>query len=159
MSQTRLGRFLLFAFTAVVTGVIPASAETLTLMWDANTEPQVMGYIVHVGSAPGSYSQHIDVGNTTQYDVITSPGERYCLSVSAYADGPLEGQTSVEVCHTGTAAPLLTSPGDQVTPVGQPVSVALSGVDPEAATLTYTVTGLPAGLTVSFTYSDSIHGR
>ena len=125
------------------------SAETLTLAWDANADPQLSGYIVHIGSVPGSYSQHIDVGNVTQYEVTADPGQHYCFSVSAYADGPIEGQTSSEVCVNSNAAPSLTSPGEQVTPVGTPLTVPLSAVDPESETLTYTVTGLPAGLTVT----------
>jgi hypothetical protein len=36
-------------------------------MWDFNTEPDVDGYVVHVGPAPGTYSQSVDVGNTDRF--------------------------------------------------------------------------------------------
>jgi hypothetical protein len=44
-----------------------ASADTLTLMWDFNLEPDVTGYQVYVGSQPGTYTQIVDVGNTNTF--------------------------------------------------------------------------------------------
>src|SRR5690348_11577824 len=124
MSHNRFGRLFLLACAAVITA-IPASAEVLTLAWDANTEPQVVGYIVYIGPSSGAYNQRLDVGRVTQYALVASPGTAYCFAVSAYASGPEEGSLSAEVCTTvsgGTSntAPTLANPGDQSSPVGQP---------------------------------------
>ena len=51
---------LCLAFCA---GAGVAHADTLTLAWDRNSEPEVNGYVVYIGNAPGAYSQQIDVGN------------------------------------------------------------------------------------------------
>jgi hypothetical protein len=151
MFQNRLGRLFFLACAVLFAGGAAASADTLTLTWDANADA-VAGYYVYVGSSPGSYSQRIDVGNVTQYDVAAVVGQRYCFAVSAYAAGHSEGQRSNEVCTTdGTnnTAPTLSNPGNQTIPVAQPFSLWLSAVDPEGDTLSYTVTGLPSGLSAA----------
>lgn len=45
--------------------------------------------------------------------------------------------------------PVLTNPGSQLAQVGDVVSLALIASDPEAQALTYTATGLPAGLALN----------
>jgi hypothetical protein len=126
-----------------------ASADTINLAWDPNPEPQVIGYIVHVGTQPGSYTQHIDVGPTTTWSFTSAvAGQQYCFAVSAYVAGPLEGPRSNEVCGFSNAPPALVNPGTQNSIVGQPASLQLAGSDPKGDPLTYSATGLPPGLTV-----------
>ncbi|KJK51062.1 peptidase [Lentzea aerocolonigenes] len=45
-------------------------------------------------------------------------------------------------------SPAVTSPGNQTTAAGQPVSLQLQASDPQGDALTYTATGLPAGLSI-----------
>src|SRR6476469_5283644 len=86
---------------ATIFTVMPAAqaaADTLTLMWDLNPEPDVTGYQVHIGVTPGVYTQTVDVGNTDTYaytDAVT--GQQYCFAVTAYA-GNLISPLSNEVC-------------------------------------------------------------
>src|SRR5688572_23258131 len=100
MPQTRLRRLFLLACAAVITGAIPALAETWTLAWDANAEQHVVGYVVYIGPSPGAYTERVDVGQVTQYALEASPGTAYCFAVSAYASGPEEGPRSAEICAT-----------------------------------------------------------
>ena len=148
MSQIRPGRLCVLTCIALLTAWLPARAETLTLFWDPNPEPTVVGYVVYIGPGMGSYTERIDVGAATHYDFTAAPGTTHCFAVAAYSGGSMEGDRSREVCAAGNAAPTLANPGDQTSPIGQVLSLSLSGVDPEGAPLTYTVTGLPAGLTV-----------
>src|SRR5204863_1908338 len=116
-----------------------------------NPEPAVGGYIIYVGSAPGAYSERLDVGNVTRFDLTADSGRQYCFAVSAYEAGSLEGERSADVCTTIAAsntAPSISNPGSLSSPVGQVLTLALSGVDPEGAPLTYSVTGLPSGLSL-----------
>ena len=150
MSQTRLGRFLPIRICCGRHGGDPSVGRDTDA--GVGREHRAAGDRLHRARGLGTglvFAAH----RRGQYYAV----RRNHLSRSAVllVRLRLRGRTRskarlpAEVCHTGNAVPLLTSPGDQVTPVGQPVSVALSGVDPEGATLTYTVTGLPAGLTVA----------
>jgi hypothetical protein len=124
-----------------------AAADTLTLMWDANPAPQVAGYIAHVGTQSGTYTQHFDVGQSTAFTFSSAvAGQRYCFAVSSYATGPIEGAKSGEVCGYSNASPLLVNPGARQSTVGQASSLQLSGSDPDGQPVTYSATGVPSGL-------------
>lgn len=62
-----------------------AWAAEVQLAWDPNSEPDLAGYRIHYGTASGSYSVHVDVGNVTAY---TAPGladqTRYYFVATAY---------------------------------------------------------------------------
>ena len=126
-----------------------AAADTITVMWDANPDPSVTGYIVYVGTQPGTYTQNVNVGSATSYTLSTAvPGQLYCFAVSAYAAGPLEGPKSSEVCGYSDLRPTLTNPGAQSSTAGQSDSLQLVGSDPDGLAVTYSATGLPPGLTL-----------
>ncbi len=44
-------------------------AGQATLIWDANTEPDLLGYKVYYSIEPDVYSTFIDVGNVTEYTI------------------------------------------------------------------------------------------
>jgi hypothetical protein len=126
-----------------------ASADTLTLMWDYNTEPEVTGYLVYIGTQSGIYSQTVDVQNIDRYVFSSAtPGQSYCFAVAAYA-GSLVSPLSTEVCGTSNNHPTLAQPGNRTTRAGTFVSLQLVGSDPDGSPVTYSATGLPAGLSVS----------
>ena len=56
--------FLSLASQAKATG-------SVTLHWDQNVEPDIAGYHLLYGTTSGSYTEQIDVGNTT---TATVPG-------------------------------------------------------------------------------------
>jgi len=123
-----------------------ASGDTIDLMWDRHPQSQV-GYVVHVGTQSGTYTQHIDVGSMTAWSFTNAAaGQKYCFTVTAYVSRPLEGPPSNEACGWSNAPPALTHPGTQSSKVGQPASLQLVGSDPKGDVLTYSATGLPPGL-------------
>ena len=126
-----------------------ASADTLTLMWDLNPEPEVTSYQVHIGSQPGVYTQTIDVGNTDTY-VFTSAtaGQQYCFVVTAQA-GELVSPYSSEVCSLNNQPPVLSQPFNQRTTLGQSATLQLSASDPEGNPVTFSASGLPPGMSVN----------
>src|SRR4029453_5718227 len=114
-----------------------AAADTLTLQWDLNSEPEVTGYLVYIGTQPGVYSQTVDVQNVDTYQFTdAAPGQEYCFAVAAYA-GSLVSPLSAEVCGVSNDYPNLANPGDQAGRVGQSASLQLSGSDPEGAPVSY----------------------
>ena len=95
-----------------------ALAATVTLAWDANTEPNLAGYILHYGNASGSYSTEVDVGNTTMAALSgVDEGQTYYFAATAYNVNRNESTFSNEVRYTipVDAIPptaVMTSPSD-----------------------------------------------
>ena len=139
----------LLAVSLLVLGTAShASADTITLQWDP--APELVGYRVHVGVQSGSYTQHYDVGQATLFAFSTAaPGQRYCFSVSAYLTSTMvEGPNSTEVCGYSNTPPTLINPGNRTSTVGQAVTLQLQGSDADGQPLTYSASGLPAGLSL-----------
>jgi hypothetical protein len=127
-----------------------AAADTLTLAWDPNPEPEVLGYVVRVGTEPGVYSKKVDVGKTTTWTFADAvAGQRYCFVVAAYAAEVGEGPNSAEVCGMSNTPPVFTNPGAQTSNVGQSVSLQLRATDPEGMPITYGASSLPPGLSIA----------
>src|SRR5687768_1697509 len=127
-----------------------AAADTLTLMWDPSPDTNVAGYLVYVGTQSGAYSTTYDVGNTTSFGYPNaSPGQTYYFSVAAYFPGPVIGNRSTEVSGTSNGSPVLVNPGTQSSVVGMSVSLQLVGSDPAGQPVSYGVTTLPPGLSIT----------
>lgn len=76
-------------------------AGTLTLAWDANTEPDLAGYKIHYGLSSGNYPNTIDVKNVNQYTVQDlTPGTTYYFAATAYDDSDNQSAYSIELSHT-----------------------------------------------------------
>jgi hypothetical protein len=83
----RVSRFCVFAFSCLLLHAASAAAQTqsVTLQWDANTEPDLAGYIIKYGVQPGVYTNSIDVGNQTTWTVSGLQDHyRYYFAVQAY---------------------------------------------------------------------------
>ena len=139
-------RSVLLACALLLAGARPALADTFVFMWDLNTEPEVTGYIVHVGTQPGVYTQTIDVGMTERFVFSdAAPGQEYCFVVLAYA-GSVRGFPSTEVCGISGSFVYLEQPAPQTSSVGQNVSLQLNASHSQDAPIAYTAQGLPPGL-------------
>lgn len=75
----------------------PASG-TAMLTWDANTESDLAGYKVYVGTRSRTYGPPLDVGKVTSFKVINLlPGTTYYFAVTAYDTASNESGFSNEV--------------------------------------------------------------
>ncbi len=74
-------------------------AGQANLAWDPpDISTDVTGYMMHYGTDPGTYSQAIDVGNTTSYTVSNlNDGQTYYFAVTAYNAVRYESVYSNEV--------------------------------------------------------------
>ena len=118
--QRRLHGFLVSFAVAATSALAAAQGYGLpvTLAWDANRDPNVIGYHVYVGGAPSAYAETFDVGNVTSFTYGTGiAGRRYYFAVAAYAVGNIEGPLSSEVSTVIAPAtgqtPSPTPPPDQ----------------------------------------------
>lgn len=82
-----------------------AKAETFTVSWASNSEPDISGYTVSLGTASGNYSITYDAGNTTQLVLPPlSPSTTYFCTVQAYNTYGLTSEPSKEVSFATSAA-------------------------------------------------------
>jgi PKD repeat protein len=81
----RLATRQLVMAVVLVLVAIGANAAQTSLAWDPVPDPRVVGYSVHYGTASGSYTTSIPVGNLTSYTVTGIPsGNVYFFAISAY---------------------------------------------------------------------------
>lgn len=93
VTQTTIGvlAFLVFQISP------PTFAATVNVGWNANSESDLAGYSVHYGTASGSYTYHINVGNkTSQLITNLSTGATYYFAVTAYDAAGNESLPSTE---------------------------------------------------------------
>jgi hypothetical protein len=77
-------------------------AGQVALAWDPpDISTDVTGYMIHYGTAPGTYTQGVDVGNTLNYTVSNlTDGKTYYFAVTAYNAAAYESIYSNEVSIT-----------------------------------------------------------
>ena len=129
---------------------LPLEAATLT--WDPSTGPNVAGYRVSYGTQSGEHTTQVDVGNVLTYNLTPPLGQTYYVVVQAYSENG-NSPKSNEIVLSATVAPnqppTLNQPPNQSGVVGSSATLALTASDPENATLSFTSTGLPTGLSLN----------
>lgn len=82
----------------------PSPSASFSLSWDKSGDSSVAGYKVHIGTSSGSYSQTVDVGNATSYQVTgLDPSKIYYAAVSDYNAGGTDSGKSNEVTNVSAA--------------------------------------------------------
>jgi hypothetical protein len=82
-------------------------------------------------------------------DLTAASPTPYIVTVTADAGSGHSASQTFDWTVTATnLPPTLTNPGNQVSAAGDSVSLPLTASDPDGDSLTYTATGLPAGLTI-----------
>jgi len=97
-----LGTIRTWMIAAVVLlGAARVDAQTVTLAWDPNGEPDLAGYVIGYGTAPGQTQKTVDVGLATQWTLsgFTS-GHTYYFRVYAYNTSGFRSAPSAEVSTT-----------------------------------------------------------
>jgi hypothetical protein len=107
----RVTRRLALVMAAVLALASSAAAATVTIAWDRNPEPSVLGYMVYVGTSAGTYTASYDVGNMTTFDLPNAtPGTTYHFAVRAYASGTDVSPLSVNLAAAVPVAAVTTAP-------------------------------------------------
>lgn len=79
----------------------PLSGASVTLAWDASPGSAISGYRLYEGGASRTYTNVIDVGNSTSVTVSNLViGVTYFFAVSAYDAVGLESDLSSEITYT-----------------------------------------------------------
>jgi hypothetical protein len=98
---------------------LPALANrAVPLAWDASSDTNVTGYVIHYGTQSGVYTNHLNVGNVTNASItLPADGGRYYISATSYdADGNQSDFSNETVITTPLAT--TTTPADILTGAG-----------------------------------------
>jgi len=171
----RIRSLLLTTFACVLLFASSVDAAQVKLAWDANTEPDVTGYIVEWGPQASGFTQAVDVGNVTTWTLSTATvGVVYGFRVVAYdADGVRsDASTPVYATSDGPVTATLTadrntihfgvlSESTQTRTSAQPLRLTQAGTGTVTWTATSSVPWLrvsPAAGTGSSVVSVSLQG-
>ncbi len=90
------------AFLSLTIGSpLAMGSQSVSLAWDPSPDMNVVGYIVHYGTASGSYPNRLDIGNTTNATVSgLQEGIAYYFVATAYNAAGLESDPSNELRFT-----------------------------------------------------------
>ncbi|MET0513840.1 MAG: fibronectin type III domain-containing protein [Nitrospiraceae bacterium] len=94
------GGTLTVPVTLTVTASTPpvSIGSTATLTWNANTDADLAGYKIHMGTSSGTYGTPIVVGNVTGYAMNNlQVGQTYYFAITAYDTAGNESLYSAEV--------------------------------------------------------------
>ncbi|MGE3310346.1 MAG: Ig-like domain-containing protein [Limisphaerales bacterium] len=70
------------------------------LAWDANEDPTVVGYRVHLGVHPGRYFKTFDAGPETTWTLnLPLPSTTYYINATTYAGDGTESEFTDEIVH------------------------------------------------------------
>jgi hypothetical protein len=142
---------------------LPAGCASATLSWWSHIDTkETTGtaydkLVVQAGS--DTLASYSNLDKNTGYvqrtvDVSRYLGQTVTLKVTGTEDSSLATNFLLDdfsLTTTGTSnpqSPVVTSPGAQSGAAGQAVSLQVQATDPQGDALTYTATGLPAGLTI-----------
>ncbi len=161
---------LLLAILTFTAPPLKAHAAQATLNWDASTSSGVTGYKLYYGTASGSYSQSMDVGNATSYTVSgLSDGQKYYFAAKAYNSTGNQSAYSNETSYTTAALPAPTTTytisasagtGGTISPTGSvAVSQGLNQSFTIAPSTGYKIAGVMVdgaskGAVTSYTFSN-----
>jgi hypothetical protein len=72
----------------VLWAALCASALGASLAWDPNSEAHLAGYKIYYGLSPRQYTQSVDVGNVTTWQIPNSwpGGQTYFFAATAYGN-------------------------------------------------------------------------
>ncbi len=125
-----------------------ATAASVTLAWDPNSEPDVAGYRLYYGTPAGNFGTVVNTGNVTNYTVSDlQQTATYGFYVTCYNTSGLESEPSNVVEYTvptgANTAPVALSLSVQV-PAGSTNVIVVAGSDPDADPLSFSLVDFPA---------------
>jgi hypothetical protein len=78
----------------------PPTNGKATITWAANSEKDLAGYKLYVGTSSGVYNRTVDVGKVTSYSIALPKGSTYFFALTAYDSSGNESGRSAEVSRT-----------------------------------------------------------
>ena len=127
-------------------------AASVTLRWQANSEPDIAGYNIYYGTQSRAYSTPIPVGNVTRYTVNDlKDGKKYYFCISAIDTSGNESGFSAEISTTIAAS----QNEDSSDPTGVTVRANVSSPQVVGSTVTFTATAMGGSGSYEYRFYES----
>lgn len=118
---------LSFLVLTIAASATPASAGTVALAWDAVTDTDLAGYRVYYGSAPGNYTQSVDVGNVTSTTISgLADCQTWYFGVKAYDTAGNES-TNYSNEISGWGRPTVATSAPSAAEQGRTLALTITG--------------------------------
>jgi hypothetical protein len=142
----RAARFLVVVPMLLLLTAATLRAAPVTASWNTNPEPDIAGYKLLYGTASGSYSSTIDVGNVTSYVLSLSASQTYYFVVQAYNTSGLQSAYSTEASFTVpiSTAPTIVTVTPSAGAIGATVTIQGSNFGATRGTSTIAFNGVAA---------------
>lgn len=111
-----------------------AATQSVTVSWDANSEPNIVGYRLFYGTTSRVYTNQVDVPGPMAVASALSEGETYYFAAVAYDNDGLQSELSAEISYNVSGGPPSPSPTPSATPT--PESSGLVNVSTRARVAT-----------------------
>src|SRR5256886_2562970 len=109
---------LALTWLAFITRVV---AGNVTLTWNADLDPNVVGYRLYSGTTTGVYTQTTEVGSAVSASVSNlAGGKTYFFVVTAYNAAAVESGPSNEVSYLAPTSTPTPTPSPSPTPAPTP---------------------------------------
>ena len=129
--------FVIFAFFSAMSLQLPAFATGIVaLVWNPSSDPTVAGYKIYYGGASETYTNEIDVGNTTNATITGLIGQTtYYFAATTYNAEGVESPFSTEVPYLVPIQAVLHMQIVKSNGVPVSLSITANGVVPTQWTL------------------------
>jgi hypothetical protein len=105
-------------FSSAAWAVQPLATQSVTVAWNAGTDPGIAGYVLYYGTTNGNYSTNINVGTNTSAVVSgLISGQTNYFAVAAYNVANLQGSQSTALPYIvpGSLEMSSSSPANTIT--------------------------------------------
>ena len=117
MVARRLAALLCAVFLQFAIGATAVTAtQSVTVTWDANSEPDVVGYRLFYGRESHLYTTQVDVPGPMAVASNLTEGETYYFAAVAYNNDGLQSELSAEISYEVSGGPPGPSPTPSATP-------------------------------------------
>lgn len=105
-------RLILSCGLVMAMQVTAQASQNVTLAWNPNPNVNIAGYKIYYGVVSHSYTNSVNVGNTTSATIsLSSPGTTYYFAATAYDSSGNESGYSNETAFTVPLAATLAAAG------------------------------------------------